>query len=494
MGLFGNRKSKQDRMGLFGNKKSKQEMIVINGYVIGKDDRIIYHCPQGRTEYVLPEGAESISNEAWFDMAPTMVSLRIPTSMTFVARTIPSIRSAKNLKNIELADGITAVDLGLELIKNAKFNIPKSISHLNAGVYTTSPEGKVVIGDNIKSIDSLFASHDCGIRELEIMGGIDTISDQAFNQCKNLQRVIIHQGVKNCGREAFRGTNSLEYLEIPEGFSGPLQAEVDLRPGESTRGGKFSSYDLDKDNIKERKLTIKVGYKGKQFSFEIKREQFGQIDIQEGRVLINGRVSISLSELDDRATHKIDEQGKVSHELPKDIRDEERLRKFRESTGIRGTTPAPQPRPTPAPAPQPRPEQPKPKITRESLAKYDLRVVNKLISQLLPDSVSAPSALLSIAEEELRNEGHLYSTERAVLEWAIRVKQIILANKKDPSAQMEAKKIGDMLTDLENEGEVEGFEAQLRRANREREIRQVGDFKQFELAMEDLEKKMGLEM
>lgn len=291
---------------------------------------MVYHCPKGLTEYKLPHGAKSLSNEACLDMSATIEYLDVPSSFSEFTGNLIALKNSKKLREVNFKEGIKKIDRK-SFNDNVSFNIPKSVSHLSAGVYSTTENGTLIIGNNISSIDTLFASHDISIKQVEIAGTVKHISQGAFNQCKNIETIILHEGIKTAGEGVFRGTNKLRNLEIPESFSGSLSAQMDSRPGKSIKAGKEYTYDAkDYESDVNSKTTIRISRLGQVYTFQINRGDFHNLSLTESDISFNnGSIKCDMSKLKSSDLHIIS-GGKITSESPHKTPQQQFNEKFKE--------------------------------------------------------------------------------------------------------------------------------------------------------------------
>lgn len=335
-------------MGLFDrlrgkNNNDREEMVDIDGYQVGANSGIIYRCPQGLRDYKLPEGTKGIKNEAIMTISRTIQTLEVPASFkTFDTSRLLVLHNCQNLTQIKLAEGIE--DVKLTSVKNnnndkkVSFNIPKSITNLEMGVYV-APNGRLVLENHVKSIAEGFASHDYSLQYVEIPGSIEHLSHGAFNQCGNLETVIVHEGVKSANDNkytggVFRGCNKLKRLELPESFNGSLGFSMDGRTPGYEEGMKSD-------------VTIGIERNGKHYEFQVRRSELASLSLQGDSISFNygkEEVKLEISQLDTRALHKI-QDGKAISELPPEIKDKQKIERIRENLypESQGVTPSVQP-------------------------------------------------------------------------------------------------------------------------------------------------------
>lgn len=241
------------------------------------------------------------------------------------------------------AEGIKQINPRL-FSDNVSFNVPNSVTHLSAGLYIPSNEGKLVIGNHVSSIDPQFASHDVSIKQVEIMGSVRSIPSGAFNQCRNIEEVILHEGVTGCGKDAFRGTNKLKVVELPDSFNGSFDATMDSRSTQTRRFGKEYSYDSsDFEKDENSQMTIKLQRLGNCYTFQIRRGDLSQLSVEGNNISFNNRtISCDISKLNPNNIHSVTDDKLVST-LPYKSNQEQFRENFQKYMSPQKTT-MPQPR------------------------------------------------------------------------------------------------------------------------------------------------------
>lgn len=283
-------------MGLFNrNKDNKinEKTYEENGYIIGVDSHIIYHVPK-ETEngtYILPSSAMGIKDTAINEMRQAYPNkIIIPGS--FKKFTVELI-NFQNLSLIDLQEGIEEVKYTVTNNKYAvNTNLPSTIKKIGRNNYPVVQD--LVIPNGAIELDTLFASHDTYLKSIDIPGSVKTIPAGAFNQCKNLNKVVLHEGVETSLDNAFRGTNSLQELILPSTYNGKITLSMDPRPSSNKRGNsKYDSKQFKDDE--NRILNIKIKRDNKKFEFNIRRGEQPIIDVNQNKITISsGQQIISI--------------------------------------------------------------------------------------------------------------------------------------------------------------------------------------------------------
>ncbi len=187
------------------------------------------------TEYVIPEGVETIGANA-FNNCTGLTSLTIPPSVkSFGAN---AFEGCSGLTSIAFSDGLTSIGekaffgcTGLASI--TELTIPSSVTSIGSQAFdsfTSLASVKVPVTDmaafctnqvigQIKSVINkpvtLIDGDGNEITEYVIPEGVETIGANAFNNCTGLTSVTISSSVTSIGQDAFFGCASLTTIKVP---------------------------------------------------------------------------------------------------------------------------------------------------------------------------------------------------------------------------------------------------------------------------------------
>jgi len=237
--------------------------------------------PKGLKIYIIPKEAKRLNADLNFMTNSVLFNLLQSEEIIFEDGSIEKIPdnyftfgASPSLKRIKLPNGIKYLGNNCIDVTKVKCNFPNTLEHLGKNMY---PEVKnLFIGDNITSLGDAFASHDTNLEFVEVSGSVKELPKLFINQCKNIKRLVLKEGVEKAGVDAFKNLNSLEYVELPESFKGPFSTSMEKRPGSNKRGN--SKYDIE--NFEKQKnsiLTIKKIYNGIPYIFQVRRGDFSQI-------------------------------------------------------------------------------------------------------------------------------------------------------------------------------------------------------------------------
>lgn len=291
-------------MGLFGNNKNSiNEKLykTYDGYTYNQDG-IIYHIPQipeyNFAVYCFPEGTTGLSPTAIMELRNAKVE-RIVVPGTFKKINV-QLLNFKYLKEIELQEGVEEAKCIFDT-NTVGVKLPSTIEKVGVRNYPVVKD--LVLPKGVIEIDELFASHDTNLISVDIPGTLKVIPYGAFNQCKNLQTVILNEGVETSMKDAFRGTNNLHTLFLPSTYNGTINLPMDPRPLTSLRGN--SKYDGKRFAEEQQEiLNIKIKRENKKFEFNIKRGEQPVIEVKGNLIKIKCAnhpqvISIDCSQLEE---------------------------------------------------------------------------------------------------------------------------------------------------------------------------------------------------
>lgn len=189
---------------------------------------------------VIENGVTTIGNSAFIDCV-NATNFEIAPSVTYVASSafsnctaletivIPdsvtemSIRvfaGCTNLKNVTLSEGLTTIpQMTFQSCASLKtLDLPKDITKISDSAFYESGLESIIIPENVKVIEYGAFIRNNSLKYVEIQGA-EEIFGSAFEQCENLETVIIADGIKEIYHNVFKNCKSLKNVSLGEGLN-----------------------------------------------------------------------------------------------------------------------------------------------------------------------------------------------------------------------------------------------------------------------------------
>lgn len=187
---------------------------------------------------VLPEGLTSLSRGALSDCGE-LLSVKLPSTITSIGD--HAFMYCNKIKNIELPAALEHLGKGAFGYCRAleSMVIPNKIKELSADLFyeclslksVKNPEGLLSFGHNAffrchalesinipSTVTALYGNfYECSsLKKIEIPGSIEALPMALFYYCTSLEEVVIGNGVKVIGQQAFEACRSLKKINLPE--------------------------------------------------------------------------------------------------------------------------------------------------------------------------------------------------------------------------------------------------------------------------------------
>lgn len=212
----------------FYNCSSLRSVVIVDSVkTIGR--AAFYNC-DGLVEVQLPNGLEVIEDYTFYRCSQ-LETVNIPNGVQKIGRSAfyeCLVLCSKILgggymdEPYEIENGVLVIpDSVIEIGDYAFYGCGKQQSA--SGWLTASAPlrgfQEVIIGQGVKSIGYNAFNGSEVLKRVVIGDGVETIGARAFYKCENLQEVVFGNGIKIIGERAFYQCSSLESITIPNGVT-----------------------------------------------------------------------------------------------------------------------------------------------------------------------------------------------------------------------------------------------------------------------------------
>ena len=203
---------------------------VIDGHPVKSIGRFVFLGHKELTSVTLPQGLESISDEA-FGECLNLTTITLPEGLEFIGSY--AFSGCINLPALKLPDSVKAMGVNpfsrCEKLKEIIISPDHPVFTLIDGVIFNKVENELfcypdskknksyIVPDGVKSIgEDAFFSCD-NITSVTLPQGLESIGYGAFASCYNLTSITLPQGLKTIGSSAFAG-DPLTSITLPQGL------------------------------------------------------------------------------------------------------------------------------------------------------------------------------------------------------------------------------------------------------------------------------------
>lgn len=305
----------------FYSKQKNLNIININGYVIDQESGLLISVPKHLKVYNIPQEVKMLPETMFIEFRDAEEVYFADNSILKLPYRFFSVGGSR-IRKVHLPKGIKSLEsYSIDGIHIA-YNFPSTLEYLGASMYPTISH--LVIPSNIKALGSRFAYCDKNLISIEVPGSIKTLPVHFVGNCKNLKKLILHEGVEKALNGAFLGLSSIEYVSLPESFCSPFQISNTFYTGNSVYSSR---------NLNGKVLTIRKKYNGVFHTFKMDREMFKKISFKDNVAIIETtfwqgkKIHISLCVKENMETiYELDFQTKqvqkqfipISESLPKE--------------------------------------------------------------------------------------------------------------------------------------------------------------------------------
>ena len=197
----------------YGVTYSKDGLRLLEGYrkletyTVRKGTRVIcdgaFSWCTALTSITLPQGVKSIGKEA-FSSCHNLTSITLPQGVKSIGK--EAFSGCKALTSITLPQGI-------ESIGHNPFTNCNNLS----SVICRSPHFKVIDKMLLTSDGKRLISYWGKENVVNVPQGVESIGNEAFDECRALTSITLPQGVKSIGNRAFSCCKALTSITLPQG-------------------------------------------------------------------------------------------------------------------------------------------------------------------------------------------------------------------------------------------------------------------------------------
>lgn len=226
-------------------------MKSVDGILFSKDGSVLLRSPEGKSlsVYTIPNGVNEIGGGAFYNSS--IKAIQIPNSVTKIGSsafyscenlshvTIPNsitelgfecFAGCINLESVEMSSNITTIEASTfsVCVKLKEFHIGPNVKDINSfAFYNCMSLQKFIIDDDNEtycSVDGVIYTKDMktlvmyprglSAEVFDIPIGIEKISDNAFDACKNIVKINLPKTITSIGEYAFQNCDITE-IRIP---------------------------------------------------------------------------------------------------------------------------------------------------------------------------------------------------------------------------------------------------------------------------------------
>ena len=209
---------------------ANEHFRAVDDVLFTADGKTLVAYPAGnkRTEYVVPNGVETIGPRA-FNGCQSLTSVALPDGLQILgAKAFDGCRSLTKFivssanEHFRAVDGVLFTADGKTLVaylvgnKRTEYVVPDGVKTIGAyAFYGCASLTSVALPDGLTTIgEGAFACRS-SLTSVEIPNSVKEIGENAFLWCKSLRSVEIPNSVEKIGKRAFHWCESLRSVEIP---------------------------------------------------------------------------------------------------------------------------------------------------------------------------------------------------------------------------------------------------------------------------------------
>lgn len=182
-----------------------------DGVLLSKDGSILIKYPENKdnAEYSIPDGVKIIDENAFSNLRK-VTKINIKDGVTEINR--DTFSNSNLLASVNISNTVTSIQLGA--FDNCTNLTDINVSEGNASY--SSEKGILFNKDKTKIIKYPMAKVE---QSYDIQSSVNSIEENAFENCKNLSSVNISENVTRIDKGAFESCKSLEKVKMPKNIS-----------------------------------------------------------------------------------------------------------------------------------------------------------------------------------------------------------------------------------------------------------------------------------
>lgn len=183
-----------------------------DGFIIINNNLSYYHWNERAV--TIPEGVKKIIARA-FEHKERLVKITLPKSLKEIGELV--FYGCHNLRSINITRGIVSIESNafIECKKLADEDGFVIFDHILYGYYGQATD--VIVPDGVKKIGSQAFACNNEIEKIVIPDSVEVIEGRAFFACGNLLEIVMPKTLKYLGEEAFQFCDKLSSIKIPDG-------------------------------------------------------------------------------------------------------------------------------------------------------------------------------------------------------------------------------------------------------------------------------------
>lgn len=184
-----------------------------------KERLIRYPVNKSETEYVVPDGVESLASDAFYDN-DHLTAITLPDSMAWIG--VDAFHDCQGLTSIAIPEGIRSIENGaFRRCENlTTVTIHGSIKSIESNVFAGCKSlTAITLPETVESIGYSAFEGCTSLTSINIPDTVTSIEYRAFYGCESLTSINMPETMTSIGHNAFYNCTSLTSITLPEGIT-----------------------------------------------------------------------------------------------------------------------------------------------------------------------------------------------------------------------------------------------------------------------------------